>query len=261
MTGPFLALDTATDVASVALAKAGAAPAVTTEAGARRHAAEIIPMIDRVLREAGVQLDQLTGIIVADGPGSFTGLRIGWAAAKGLAHERGIPLFTAPSLMAAAFRAWRSEVGEGRKAGEDGPVSDAELPVAACYDALRGQVFGAVYRFSRNTVEAVVAPALLTIAELARIAPSRPRIVTGDGAAKYADEVYVWTGRAPQTTERDRSSNTAASLCALATWNRAVEPVADPMTREPAYGRPAEAQAKWEAHHGRPLPHPSRAGR
>src|SRR5688572_7273421 len=107
MGGTFLALDTATNVASVAVATAGAPADVTTEAGARPHGAAIIPTIDRVLREAGVQLDHLAGIIVADGPGSFAGLRIGWAAAEGLAHERGIPLFTAPSLMASAFSAWR----------------------------------------------------------------------------------------------------------------------------------------------------------
>jgi len=85
----------------------------------------------------------------------------------------------------------------------------------------------------------------------------RPRAVTGDGARRYADEVYVWTGRPPL----DGVAPAAAGLCALAAVPQALERVEHPATREPVYGRPAEAQAKWEARHGRPLPDPSRAAR
>lgn len=245
MTGAWLAIDTATDLASVAARRPGGEAAVVTERGARRHAAAIIQMIDRALERAGIARGELAGILVADGPGSFTGLRIGWAAAKGLAHERAVPLRTAPSLLGAAFAAWQWAGAE--------PGST----VAACYDALRGQVFAGLWRFSPPDAEQLVAPAVMTLAELARVAPTRPALVVGDGARRYAEEVYLWTGRPPVADPDDRGGGpqpVALALLELAEWPGAVAAVADPATREPIYGRLAEAQVKWEARHGRPLP-------
>jgi len=111
-------------------------------------------VVDHALKKTGISLEHITGIIVGDGPGSFTGLRIGWAAAKGLAHEREIPLIAIPSLLGAAAMS-----------------AEATSPVAACYDALRGQVFGAIYSFPAGRVETIIPPGLYTVSELARSAP------------------------------------------------------------------------------------------
>ena len=145
-----------------------------------------------------------------------------------------------PSLMGAAHAAALGEVG----------------PVAACFDALRGQVFGAVYAFPPGRVETLVAPALFTIERLARITPVRPLVAVGDGAQLYADAVVAWTGRAPLSLEA--VPPVAGALLGLAGRDGASRSLDDPATAEPQYGRPAEAQAKWEAHHGRPLPRSSR---
>jgi len=234
-----LAIDTATDIASVA---AGAGDRVATRSirGARQQSMQIVALVQDVLTLAGVKLGQITEIVVSDGPGSFTGLRIGWAAAKGLAHEREIPLVAVPSLLGAAHAAAGDERG----------------PVAACYDALRGQVFGAIYAFPDGRPETLVAPGLFTLAELARVTPVRPVVAVGDGAARYADEIVSWIGRPPLPL--DAVPSIARSLLALASYDSARRPLADGMSAEPVYGRPAEAQAKWEARHGRPLPHSSR---
>jgi len=246
LTGPLLALDTATAVASVALGVPGGPVVTVVEAGARRHASRIVPMIDEALRAAGRRPADLAGIIVADGPGSFTGLRIGWAAAKGLAHERGIALWHAPSLLGFAFGVWRAT---GSAAG---------AAVAVCYDALRGQVFGAMYAFQPRRVETLVPPALMTVAGFARVAPRRPDIVAGDGARLFAEEVYTWTGGHPSDADGGVS---APALLALQGWEGGAVRVTDPAFAEPVYGRPAEAQVTWEARHGRPLPDPSRDAR
>ena len=214
----WLAIDTATDVASVALGAGVAVRAQESTRGARRHAAEIVPLIDRVLKTGGCRAADLAGVVVADGPGSFTGLRIGWAAAKALVQAADVPLRTIPSLMAAAAALARD--------GETGPV-------AACYDALRGQVYGAVYRFHADAVEALVAPGVFTLDELAQRTTARPRVVPLDDLALNAVQLLSLMNRAG-----------------------AARPLPDPMTAEPTYGRPAEAQAKWEARHGRALPHP-----
>src|SRR5690348_17612156 len=97
-----LAVDTATDIASVAVGDGSGVGSGAHQQGARRHATEIVRLIDFALSRAGVRIADLDGVVVGDGPGSFTGLRIGWAAAKGLVQESGADVIAVPSLMAAA---------------------------------------------------------------------------------------------------------------------------------------------------------------
>jgi len=238
MTGCWLAIDTASDRASTAAGVPPTAAASAIVSGTRRHAAEILHLVDEVLRQAKARTADLAGIVVADGPGSFTGLRIGWAAAKGLAHEHSVPLLAFPALLAAAVGA-AHHVGSGA--------------IAVCFDALRGQVFGAVYRLSPTTVETLVAPDVLTIAELAARSPIPPRVAAGDGALRYPEQVLAWTGVVPLGLENLAPG--AESLLALVARGAVGRPVE--AAGEPVYGRPAEAQAKWEARHGRPLPDPT----
>jgi tRNA threonylcarbamoyladenosine biosynthesis protein TsaB len=225
-----LAIDTATDIASVAVGTVA-----RSVRGARQHAARIVPLVDDVLERAELSIQDIAGIIVGDGPGSFTGLRIGWAVAKGLLQGRQLPLIAIPSLLAAAHAA-----------GVD--------TVAACYDALRGQVFGAIYAFDDGRVKTLVAPDVCTVAELATRTPRPPVVAVGDGAERYRDDVIAWTGRAP--VGLDALPPLATSLLALFTYDGARRGIPDPTIAEPVYGRPAEAQVKWEARHGRALPHP-----
>lgn len=233
MKGPWLAIDTATDIASVAV-HAGKQTIARSVRGARQHAAQILPLIDQVLKAANVPLDQLAGIIVGDGPGSFTGVRIGWAAAKGLIQERSLPMIAIPSLLAAAHAA-------------------GVETVAACYDALRGQVFAATYSFESKGVDTLLYPGVFTIAELV-VATRRPILAVGDGAVRYREEILDWTGRAP--VGLDELPPLAGSLLELHSYGDARRGIGSSVA-EPIYGRPAEAQVKWESRHGRPLPHSS----
>ena len=241
MSGTWLAIDTATEIASVAAGRPPAAESGAHVQGPRRHAAEIIRLVDFALSRLGIRPGDLEGVVVGDGPGSFTGLRIGWAAAKGLAQEAGLEIRAIPSLMAAA-------AGAASRLGAE--------PVAACFDALRGQVYGAVYVFHPDRVETVIAPAVLTVPELARVSPRQPRLVVGDGAVRYADDVTRWIGAPPVPLESLPPA--ATLLLALLEREGAARVIADPGIAEPVYGRPAEAQARWEASHGRPLPNSPR---
>jgi tRNA threonylcarbamoyladenosine biosynthesis protein TsaB len=233
-----LALDTATDIASVAVGDSSGVSAGAHQQGARRHAAEIVRLIDFALARAGAQVADLNAVVVGDGPGSFTGLRIGWAAAKGLVHESGADVIAVPSLLAAA-------AGAAERAGN--------VPVAACFDALRGQVYGAVYVVHSDRVDTLVPPTLTTIAELeGLVGARRPALAVGDGAVRYGEEISRWTGVPP--VPLDQLPPSAAVLLALAGRPGAGRRIEEFATAEPEYGRPAEAQAKWEAAHGRPLP-------
>jgi tRNA threonylcarbamoyladenosine biosynthesis protein TsaB len=230
----WLALDTATDRASVAVGTAAAAHAATLQ-GARRHAAALPGLVDQALATAGLHLRDVAGVIVANGPGSFTGLRVGASVAKALARARSLPLWTAPSLLARAYGA----------APRDGRL------VVVLADALRGDVYAAAYRISSDTVETVLRPAVLR-PEQVRAHCGTPDCVVS--AAAPAAAAVVHRGAVP-VVEGEAAAPDAAALLALRELAGGAQAVGDVAGWEPEYGRPAEAQARWEETHGRPLPH------
>ncbi len=94
---PVLAVDTCGEVGTVALVDLeNAATTVTcvsqTELGGRAASAELLPAIDAMLRKAGLDLRALRTLLVVNGPGSFTGMRVGLSTTKGLTHATGIPV-------------------------------------------------------------------------------------------------------------------------------------------------------------------------
>jgi tRNA threonylcarbamoyladenosine biosynthesis protein TsaB len=225
----WLALDTATDRAAVALGGPGVICAEETIIGTRRHAAGLIPAIERCLTQAGVGYGGLEGIVLADGPGSFTGLRVGATVARALIRVRTMPLWTTSSLLVLA-------VGSRAGPGET---------VLALSNALRGELFAAAYRFKPGMVEPVLAPSVLTPAEVLARVPAPARIV----------------GPSAPTLGGEPSWPEAARLLELVGMAKALSLVADPAGWEPHYGRPAEAQVKWEREHGRALADPPRPPR
>jgi tRNA threonylcarbamoyladenosine biosynthesis protein TsaB len=98
--GPLLAIDTATSQAVVALERSAAPPAVAVWPTGQRHGEELLAAIDGLLTAAGLRPADLGGIVVGTGPGAFTGLRVGLATAKGLAHAVGVPIIGVPTGLA-----------------------------------------------------------------------------------------------------------------------------------------------------------------
>jgi tRNA threonylcarbamoyladenosine biosynthesis protein TsaB len=161
-----LAIDTSTNVASVAVVANGFADErddrVTT------HSERLLPMIAEVLgADRNVDL-----VACGAGPGSFTGLRIGLATAKGLAFALGKPLVVASSLAALAV--------EAEQAAENNDAA-----ILAILDARRGEVYAGLYSrtFLPLAPEAVIAPD-----KLVEYAARAPRVVVvGEGAAAYPE--------------------------------------------------------------------------
>lgn len=208
----WLAFDTATDRASVALGTGGAAIERHAD-GARGHARQLLPMIDELLREAGKSLADLDGVIVADGPGSFTGLRVGASVAKALHDAVGLSLFTAPSLLGCALAG--AELGKA---------------VLVTSNALRGDVYAAVYGFGDGAVQILHAPSVV----------------------RQADATSLCEG----AVELEVTPADARRLIQLVGWTDGLDLIKNVAAWAPEYGRPAEAQAQWERTHGRALAHP-----
>lgn len=100
--GPWLALDTATSRAVVALGGTGGGPLAASWHAGRQHGETLLPAIEALLRDAGVARADLAAIVVGTGPGAFTGLRVGLATAKTMAHELGCPIVGIPTAAALA---------------------------------------------------------------------------------------------------------------------------------------------------------------
>lgn len=163
-----LGIDTATAIASVGLVT-DAAAVLRQQPMASSHARTLLPLIDEVLAAAGVALSDVDLLAVSIGPGSFTGLRIGLAMAKGLALASGIPVVGVPTLEAYA-------AALGPRDGEVWPVLDAR----------KGEVYAAGYRWVDGELEEISAPAALAPAALAAtLLP--PCTLVGDGVDAYAD--------------------------------------------------------------------------
>jgi tRNA threonylcarbamoyladenosine biosynthesis protein TsaB len=205
-----------------------------TIGGARRHAASLLPAIQALLARAGASLDEIEGIAVSDGPGSFTGLRVGASLAKALVHARGLQMWTAPSLMVRAAT-----------------VARGDSLVLSVSNALRGDLYAAAYRFLPDRVETELVPTVTRAAELVSRG-LEPGLVVGDAPAEILGALETWTGL--RVIGPPEGSPRAARLLDLIGREGGAWRVEDPRAWEPVYGRPAEAQARWETAHGRPLP-------
>jgi tRNA threonylcarbamoyladenosine biosynthesis protein TsaB len=198
-------------------------------------------MLQNELDAAGCTLQALEGVVVADGPGSFTGLRVGASVGKALAHARQLPFWTAPSLLVMA-------------AGAGAPPGSVVL---ALTDALRGDVYAAAYRSWPDRVEAVLAPRVFPETALRGLSFTPEWVVSLLEAPRL--EALSWASLRVVTGEA--ASPRAGILLELVRRAGGARQIAAPLTWEPEYGRPAEAQARWEASHGRELPDSSRAPR
>jgi tRNA threonylcarbamoyladenosine biosynthesis protein TsaB len=174
-----VAIETATETVGVAVRTDTGVEAAFVLTGRRRHVESLTPALEHVLGQVGLRPADLGAIAVDIGPGLFTGLRVGVAAAKGLSQALGIGLVAASSLdilLAAA-----AEVGHHGR-------------VCAAVDARRGEVFAAVRAVGPDgagRAEDLVTPALFrpdALAATLRDLPPAERGVraVGDGAQRYA---------------------------------------------------------------------------
>ena len=173
-----LAMDTATVPGGVAV---GSGPDVLVEVTlgiAERHSELLLPAIDFVLNAARITLDDVDAIVCGAGPGSFTGVRIAAAMAKGLAHARGTALYTYPSLLAAAAAA-----------------ATADGTVCALFDARRGEAFAGCWTFRDARPELVLAPTADDVATIVQRLTSHDPLYVGTGAQRNRSTIEKLGGR------------------------------------------------------------------
>ncbi|HHW57478.1 MAG TPA: tRNA (adenosine(37)-N6)-threonylcarbamoyltransferase complex dimerization subunit type 1 TsaB [Clostridia bacterium] len=143
-----------------------------------RHSVILMPMIDELFKKCEVPINQITHIAVSEGPGSFTGLRIGAATAKGLAHALNIPIVGVSSLLALAYN-----------------VSEFEGLICPIIDALNENVYGMLIRGDNFEVLTEVGVySLEEIAGLVRNYSSKVLFV-GEGVYSYKNKLQDIIGK------------------------------------------------------------------
>ncbi|GAA0136705.1 tRNA (adenosine(37)-N6)-threonylcarbamoyltransferase complex dimerization subunit type 1 TsaB [Paenibacillus sp. YSY-4.3] len=150
-----LALDTSTSTLAVAVMEGGKLLAERNIKAERNHSAYLITAIEEAIAAAGVGKQQLNGIAVGVGPGSYTGVRIAVTTAKTLAWSLGLPLSAVSSLAAIAFGAFAGGTGQvpeqfaeaNTTTGEDASEADysAQHWIVPLVDARRGQAYTALF--------------------------------------------------------------------------------------------------------------------
>lgn len=169
-----LALDTATDLCSVAIMR-GERVLERVETVGQSHSARALPMIDALLGEAGLALADCDAVAFGAGPGAFTGLRIACGIAQGLAFGAGKPVVSVGNLEALALAA-RDAAPTARR-------------ILATIDARMREIYWAVYAVDEAGVEEIVAPALAAAGEFCALERHyAPDLVAGNALQAFAAE-------------------------------------------------------------------------
>ncbi len=141
-----LAIDTSTDTAGIALSRSGEVIAEMSWHAGQNHTVELIPNIIKMLEQAKAEINDVEVVVIAKGPGSFNGLRVGFATAKGFAMSMDIPLVSIGTLELEAY-----------------PHASTGVPVCPVQDVGRGEVAAALYQMDEGEWRQLVEEHITTV--------------------------------------------------------------------------------------------------
>lgn len=226
-----LGLDSSGLVASAALVSDGILTAEYTIHNKKTHSQTLMPMIAEMLSMAGTEPGELDAVAVSEGPGSFTGLRIGASIAKGLAWTLKIPIIPVSSLM--------------------GLAANVETPgqiVCPIMDARRNQVYTAVYETTEALPMQLAEPDVIPIEDaLARAEQAGEQIVfLGDGVPVFRTWILEKIGNKCRFVTPTRRYQSAASIALLGQYLYEKEAYVQAEQFAPVYLRKSQAERERE---------------
>jgi tRNA threonylcarbamoyladenosine biosynthesis protein TsaB len=225
----YVALDTSGPVGYVAISRGPEVLARARLDSEWHHASTLVPAIRNCLESASVSLGELAGVAVGEGPGSFTGVRVAAATAKGLARGLGVPLWAVSSLAAAAV----SDLGRA------GPGIRYVL-----FDARADRVYAACYGVGSATIETLVPPHAGDLRSvLADDVPAGAAFV-GDAAERHRRAIE---GAGYSVLGSPLGEPTAEALIYYLAGHVDAAPVPSLGTWEPRYLKPSNAEREWIA--------------
>ena len=223
----YLAIDTSSDMAGLAVIRDGQILAELTWRCGKNHTVELLPHLEMMLNRSGLNVKDMRGIIVARGPGSFNGLRVGLGTAKGLAFSLGAPIVGISTLEAAAYQ-----------------HAEGGLPVCAIFDAGRGEIAYAVYQLDNGQWRCLTPDSLTTVAELCERTREKTTFC-GELTEAMLDEIRARLGEKAVIPEAAELLRRPAYLAALGERRILDGTVDDAATLQPIYlRRPHISQPK-----------------
>lgn len=223
-----LGIDTATPQVSVAVGGHEGVLACTQSVRGRQHAEVLTPAIEFTCRQARVELSEISVVAVDLGPGLYTGLRVGVAAAKAMAHALRVPMIGVSSLDLLAF-----------------PVRFSPRRIAAVIDARRGELFAAFYRQVPGGIQRLSDLQVGTPDDLASelLAAGEDWLLVGDGGLRYR-EVFEGLTKV-EIVDEGLAHPSASSLVQLAHAQALREEFVKPWDLQPVYLRRPDAEINW----------------
>ena len=222
-----LAIESATSHGSVALLSGGDLLGEILLPRGRQLSETYLDSIDRLLRESGLVPEEVGHVAVSSGPGSFTGLRVGMAAAKGFCFGWGTPIVPVPTLHALAIRFPR----EG-------------TTICPVLDARRKEVYAGLYRWEGGVCFRTVPDAALPPEDLPGILPGGTILFCGDGISPYRRMICDRLGARALFPPPGEEFPRAAAVGLLAERMLTEGAAEDPRSVVPAYLRPSEAEVR-----------------
>lgn len=224
-----LALDTATRTCSVAVLVDGKVSTELMDVSGETHSRHLMTMVGEAVRESGMDVAGFDGFAVTRGPGSFTGLRIGISAVKGLAAAAGKPVVGISSLRVLAAQA--------------GDTSDL---IYAVLDARRNEIYGAGFRHQNGRLEQV-RPEVVMPPEAAVDGIDERCLLVGDGALLYRERLLDVLGPMASVAPSDCHVIRASTIGFLAVEAFEAGAGIEPAALVPAYIRQSYADPKrWQ---------------
>jgi tRNA threonylcarbamoyladenosine biosynthesis protein TsaB len=223
-----LGIETSTKTGSVAIASEDGVIAQYSLNIEVTHSERLMSTVDRVLTDTGFTTADMDGYAVAIGPGSFTGLRIGLAAVKGLALVTGKPVAAVPTLKALAWN-----------------LPYAAYPVCPMLDARKNEVYAATYRFEGSALFYVMAEAVISLSRLSgRI--SEKTLFTGEASRLFRKDIIELFGDRALFAPISAILPSAAAVAEIGLDMIKSGKLADPDSLTPMYIRRPEAEVAWE---------------
>lgn len=234
VTAPILAIETSTTVARVAVLDPNSGHRLAAaEAASERHSSNLLRLCVETTDRARVSIAGLGAIACGAGPGSFTGLRVGFAVAKGLAMPTEIPLVLVSSLEALAM-----DMQDGLRSSEETRSERAKAWLLPCLDAGKGQVFAALFQANNEGTVTLASEEWSLVPELlwGQLPPDElPVICAGPGATRYWGVLREGLGARGSLLDIAGPTADSVGRRALVKWRRGE--TADLGTAAPSYGR------------------------
>ena len=224
-----IGIDSSGLVASVAIAEDEILTAEYTMEHKKTHSATLMPMLSEIIKMSETDLKEIDAIAIAAGPGSFTGLRIGSATAKGLAYSLNIPIIPVPTLAALAYN-----------------IQFFDGIICPIMDARREQVYNGLYTFNDGEFTELKGQRSLAVGELLceidNECSDKNIVFLGDGVPVYRsiieERLKARHFYAPANISKQRAGSVA--VLGKMYYNRGVKETAE--SHEPVYLRLSQAE-------------------